>query len=235
MCDLFSSSAVALAPAERLVSPRSGSTYAFFKRSLDIAVSAVVLLLCSPVLLVVALVIKLDSAGPVFFLQHRVGWRGVSFRMIKLRSMRTDAELARLALGEANGNGLVFKLQADPRVTRVGRWLRRTSLDELPQFINVLLGQMSLVGPRPLPERDVSDADILPPGVSREAVTQWLAARHTVRPGISGLWQVKGRSLLTLADWIRYDLEYVGEQSFLLDLRILALTPFAVFSGRGAM
>lgn len=235
MSDHLSSPTALLTPTESALVPRGGGCYLCSKRAIDVFAASLVLLLCLPLLAVLAIAIKLDSKGPVFFLQDRVGWHGRPFRMFKLRSMHTDAEMARLALGKANGNGPVFKLQNDPRVTRVGRLLRRTSLDEIPQFLNVLLGQMSLVGPRPLPERDLDDMDSLPPEVSLERAKQWLAARQTVRPGITGLWQVKGRSELPLEGWIHYDLEYVRKRSLLLDLQILLLTPLAVFTGRGAL
>jgi lipopolysaccharide/colanic/teichoic acid biosynthesis glycosyltransferase len=214
---------------------RRGSAYSSIKRAVDAVVSFIVLLLCLPLFAAIAAAIKLDSAGTVLFLQDRVGWEGVPFRMLKFRSMRMDAEAGRAALRKENGNGPVFKLHDDPRVTRVGRFLRRTSLDELPQFINVLLGHMSLVGPRPLPKADTHDYDLLPPDLSPELVAEWLAVRQTVRPGISGLWQVNGRSLLTLQDWVRYDLEYARGQSLLMDLRVLVMTPVAVFLGRGAV
>jgi len=207
--------------------------YELAKCAIDPIVSFLVLLFCLPLLPLVALAIKLESRGPVFFCQERAGRNGVPFTMFKLRSMRADAE--RKKSPSAGRNGPVFKLEDDPRVTRVGRWLRRTSLDELPQFVNVLIGDMSLVGPRPLPLRDVNDRRSLPEGVTASEVNDWVQLRQTVRPGITGLWQVSGRSLLPLDEWLRYDLRYVRERSMALDLKILVLTPFVALRGRGAV
>ena len=206
------------------------------KRFFDLVVSLLVILVCLPLFLLIAAAIKLESRGGVLFCQERVGRDGGLFRALKFRSMCDGAERQREKPHSRPGeSGPVFKLKDDPRVTRVGALLRRSSLDELPQFFNVLVGQMSLVGPRPLPERDVTNWSRLPEGVSREAVEGWLALRHTVRPGITGLWQVSGRSLLPLQEWIRYDVQYVRERSCLLDAKILALTPFVVLTGRGAV
>jgi lipopolysaccharide/colanic/teichoic acid biosynthesis glycosyltransferase len=156
--------------------------------------------------------------------------------MLKFRSMVADAEVHRRRLSTSNETaGPLFKMRSDPRVTRIGRILRRTSLDELPQFLNVLVGHMSLVGPRPLPVSDIGHHGPLPPGVTADMVEEWLALRQAVRPGISGLWQIKGRSLLPLQGWIRYDMEYVRRRGLLLDARILLLTPLVVLTGRGAV
>jgi lipopolysaccharide/colanic/teichoic acid biosynthesis glycosyltransferase len=212
----------------------SDRAYWFAKRAGDVVVSLAVILVCLPVCLVIAIAIKLDSRGPIFFAQERAGRDRASFRMLKFRSMSSYAERRRGHLGNPGG-GPVFKMWNDPRVTRVGRFLRQWSLDELPQFLNVLLGHMSLVGPRPLPMSDVTNRDPLPGGMSRETVDEWLALRHTVPPGITGLWQVNGRSLLGLQEWIRYDLEYVNRRGIPLDLKILIKTPFAVLSGNGAV
>ncbi len=209
-------------------------TYELAKRTVDPFAALVVLVLSAPLLLLIAVAIKLDSPGPVFFAQGRVGLNGSRFQMLKFRSMYCRGRRAVLRRSSA-GQGPVFKMKDDPRVTRVGRFLRRTSLDELPQFINVVQGHMSLVGPRPLPVADVTNWGSMPPDVSEEAVSDWLTGRQVVRPGITGLWQVRGRSLLPLKEWIRYDLQYVQERSLLLDLRILGATPFVVLLGRGAM
>jgi len=206
------------------------------KRIGDCLFSSLALLVCSPFAIIIAIAIKLDSAGPIFFFQRRVGRRGVPFHMIKFRSMYTNAELLRASLvHRREERGPTFKLADDPRVTRVGRFLRRTSIDELPQFLNVLLGQMSLVGPRPLPAQDVEDWYEKEPTLARSDIVEWLEQRQQVRPGITGLWQVRGRSLLSLQDWIRYDLEYVGNRGLVVDAKILALTPVVVVLGRGAM
>jgi lipopolysaccharide/colanic/teichoic acid biosynthesis glycosyltransferase len=212
----------------------SHRAYGLVKRVADVVMSSAVMIICLPLCLVIAAAIKVDSRGPVLFAQDRAGRDRVPFRMYKFRSMSTRAERSRQHLTNGVG-GPVFKMLDDPRITRVGRFLRRLSLDELPQFLNVLLGHMSLVGPRPLPMCDVTNCGSLPRGLSREEVDEWLDLRHTVAPGITGLWQVSGRSLLPLRDWIRYDIEYVRTRGTLLDLKILLMTPFAALSGRGAI
>ncbi len=210
------------------------SAYRFTKRLLDIFFSFCLLILLLPVFLVIAFALKLEGRGPLFFLQERAGQGGRPFRMFKFRSMRTDAEQVRAAISEKTPSGPVFKLRDDPRVTCVGRILRRMSLDELPQFLNVLLGDMSLVGPRPLPIRDIESWQSSD-GIPREKVEEWLLLRQAVRPGVTGLWQISGRSLLPLYDWIRYDLEYIEKRSLLFDLKIFALTPIVVLLGKGAI
>ena len=187
------------------------------------SVAVVALLVLSPLLLLLALAIRLDSPGPAFFRQTRVGRDDAPFTMWKLRTMTCDAAAVApdlVALNEASGP--LFKIHRDPRITRVGRWLRRTSLDELPQLINVALGHMSLVGPRPALPSEV--AAYLPD----------VRHRLVVRPGITGLWQVSGRSDLSWDDTVRLDQQYVDNWSLLLDARILLRTAGAVLSGRGA-
>ena len=193
------------------------------KRTLDIAGSFVGLLLLSPLLVAVALWIKRDSRGPVFFRQVRVGRDEEPFTCWKFRTMERDAE-ARLPELEhlSEGPGLLFKLKEDPRVTRAGRTLRRLSLDELPQLFNVLRGEMSLVGPRPALPSEAEQYD------------DWVRNRLTVKPGITGLWQVSGRTETSFADYIRYDLFYIQNWSLSLDLWILWRTLRAVGSGEGA-
>jgi exopolysaccharide biosynthesis polyprenyl glycosylphosphotransferase len=181
------------------------------------------LLFLAPLFLVVAAAIKLDSPGPVFFRQTRVGRDGSQFSMVKFRSMVTDAERLLIDLrSESEGNGLLFKMRKDPRVTRVGTLLRRYSLDELPQLFNVLGGSMSLVGPRPPLPREVAE------------YSQDLRRRLLVKPGLTGLWQVSGRSDLDLEESTRLDLQYVENWSPAFDVMILAKTAQAVFGGRGA-
>jgi lipopolysaccharide/colanic/teichoic acid biosynthesis glycosyltransferase len=167
--------------------------------------------------------VKLDSPGPVLFRQPRAGRGGHPFRIVKFRTMRVDAEDLLADLRRRSGqDGAFFKLEDDPRITRIGHWLRRLSLDELPQLWNVLQGDMSLVGPRPLP---VSEAGWFSP-IDRR--------RTLVRPGITGLWQVSGRSSLTAEDAVRLDLTYVESWSLVLDLVILVRTVGAVVRGSGA-
>jgi len=195
------------------------------KRMLDLFLVVLASPVLLPLCLVVAALIKLDSPGPVLFTQERVGQFKRRFKMYKFRSMVQDAE-ARLReiehLNEAEGPN--FKIKEDPRITRVGKWLRRTSIDELPQLINVLRGEMSLVGPRPMSIRDVGLFD---KGIQRK--------RFSVRPGLTGLWQVSGRSDLSFDKWLSLDLEYIDRWSLGLDLKILMKTIPAVLTGNGAV
>jgi exopolysaccharide biosynthesis polyprenyl glycosylphosphotransferase len=193
------------------------------KRLLDVTVSAAALVLSAPVCLLLAVLIKLDSPGPVLFVGERVGLGGRRFRFFKFRTMAVDAEQRQAGLEGLNeATGPVFKIRKDPRVTRVGRVIRKLSLDELPQFANVLRGDMSLVGPRPLPVRDVLRID-------RRAHKR----RFSVKPGITCLYQVHERTF-SFEDWIRTDMEYIDNWSLRLDLEILAKTIPAVLSRRGA-
>jgi lipopolysaccharide/colanic/teichoic acid biosynthesis glycosyltransferase len=196
---------------------------AFVKRSIDVVVAALVLLLLAPLTLIVAIAIKLDSPGPVLMGQERVSKGLRPFRMYKFRSMVANASdlVASLApLNEATPP--LFKMQKDPRVTRVGRHLRRLSVDELPQVLNVLRGDMSLVGPRPPFAHEVE----------YDQRRQKIRLQH--RPGMTGLWQVSGRSNLGYEEMIALDLRYMRDWSILLDLSILLRTPAVVLSGRGA-
>jgi exopolysaccharide biosynthesis polyprenyl glycosylphosphotransferase len=194
------------------------------KRATDIVGAASGLVLAAPLLALIAITIKLTSRGPVFFRQERYGWRKRRFKMLKFRTMVTNAEALQVSLEARNeAVGPVFKIKEDPRVTRVGRFLRKTSLDELPQLWNVLRGDMSLVGPRPLPIRDVSRFS--------EA---WLMRRFSVMPGITGLWQISGRSNLGFDQWVALDLEYIDRWSLALDILILLRTVPAVFRTTGA-
>lgn len=192
------------------------------KRIIDMFGSAVLLVLAAPVLLVAAAAVRADTPGPVLFRQRRTGWRGKEFHVLKLRTMQVGSEELRAALAVRNeADGQLFKIRDDPRVTPVGRWLRRYSLDELPQLVNVLMGHMSLVGPRPLP---VEDSEFT--GDARR--------RLLVRPGLTGPWQIGGRSDLHWEDALRLDLEYVDTWSIRKDLAILLRTLPAVLRGQGA-
>jgi len=193
------------------------------KRLLDVVLATVGTLVAVPLLAVAAVAIKLDSPGPVFHRAARVGRGGRRFTFLKLRSMRADAqELRGLLLHRNITKGPTFKLHDDPRVTRVGRLLRKTSLDELPQLFHVLRGDMSLVGPRPPFPEEV------------EHYEAWMRRRLEVRPGLTCLWQIRGRSDLPFDEWMRLDVAYVESYSLGLDLKILLLTIPAVISGRGA-
>jgi len=195
------------------------------KRALDLAGATCGLIALSPLLLGCALAVKFTSPGPIVFAQPRYGRNRRLFRMYKFRTMVQDAERLQGALEAQNeAQGPVFKIRSDPRVTRVGRVMRRLSLDELPQLLNVLQGDMSLVGPRPLPVRDVS----------RFSET-WLMRRFSVKPGLTCLWQVNGRSDVDFDRWVRLDLDYIDNWSLGLDMRILFKTVPVVLWGRGAM
>jgi exopolysaccharide biosynthesis polyprenyl glycosylphosphotransferase len=196
----------------------------YVKRLVDVVASAVLLLSILPLLLLIALAIKLTSDGPVFFSQERVGLNKRRFRLYKFRTMGIDAERRLASLEPMNEvTGPVFKIEHDPRVTPVGRFLRKSSLDELPQLFNVLKGEMSLVGPRPLAVRDY-----------RGITEDWQRRRLSVPPGITCLWQVQGRNSIAFDRWMELDLEYIDNWSLLLDLKICMMTIPAVMSGAGA-
>jgi lipopolysaccharide/colanic/teichoic acid biosynthesis glycosyltransferase len=233
--------------ASQVVQPVVGGNPQFYfraKRALDLIVASTLLVILLPLLAVIAVAIKLDSKGPALFIQERVGarqrtqhgkttWHVQTFRVYKFRTMRQDTDDAlhrehikayvaaqnkKLSL---NGNGSV-KLANDPRITRIGHILRKTSLDELPQLFNVIKGDMSLVGPRPVPAYEVAEYQ------------PWHRERLNAVPGITGLWQVKGRCLVSFDEQIRMDIEYVHTRSLWADIKILFLTVPAVLSGRGA-
>jgi exopolysaccharide biosynthesis polyprenyl glycosylphosphotransferase len=194
------------------------------KRTIDILVSGFLILLFSPVFLIVAALIRLTSPGPVWFVQKRMGLNKRIFSMCKFRTMVPDAEQRMAEIEHLNeASGPVFKIKDDPRITPIGRLLRKTSLDELPQLFNVLKGDMSLVGPRPLPVRDYQGFD-----------QDWQRRRFSVRPGITCLWQIAGRSSISFERWMELDMEYIDQWSLWLDLQILVRTIPAVLKGTGA-
>jgi len=194
------------------------------KRMLDIAVSALALLLFAPILIVAAVGIKISSAGTVFFSQERIGINKRRFKIYKFRTMVPHAERLMATIEEHNeATGPVFKMRDDPRITPIGKLLRKSSIDELPQLLNVLKGDMSLVGPRPLPVRDFE-------GFNED----WQRRRFSVKPGITCLWQVNGRSGISFDQWMLLDLKYMDEWSLWLDLKILVKTVPAVIKGEGA-
>ncbi|HLT18153.1 MAG TPA: sugar transferase [Thermomicrobiales bacterium] len=206
--------------------------YRLAKRLFDLTGAALLLVCLSPVFLVCALLVRFSSPGPILFRQQRVGARGREFTFLKFRSMRVDADpalhreyVARFINGaaeqQAGANGSMYKLVHDPRVTPVGRWLRRTSLDELPQLINVLRGEMSLVGPRP------------PIPYELEHYRPEHLRRLAVKPGITGLWQISGRSHTTFEEMVALDLEYIQRASFMTDLGILLRTVPVVLAQHG--
>ena len=205
------------------LSTQTGFAY-LAKRMIDVLGSTAALVLCAPLIVIISLLIRLDSRGPILFRQERIGKGGKRFTVLKFRSMSADAEARFVELAHNNEvkDGPIFKWRQDPRITRIGRLLRRTSLDELPQFWNVLVGDMSLVGPRPPLEREV------------RAYEPWHFERLAVIPGMTGLWQVSGRSNLTFNEMVSLDVRYVHEWSFWMDILLILKTPFAVFGGRGA-
>jgi exopolysaccharide biosynthesis polyprenyl glycosylphosphotransferase len=202
---------------------RQSRLYAAMKRLTDIIVALLLLALFLPIIPVVAILIQLDSPGPILFKQRRVGKNGKIFNFYKFRSMVSGAENVIGSLRPLSGvDGPVFKIRNDPRITRVGRFLRRSSLDELPQLINVLAGDMSIVGPRPN----------LPSEVSQ--YVPWQKRRLDVTPGITCFWQIAGRSHIGFQEWMRLDLEYVRKRSYVTDLKIMLKTVPAVIARKGA-
>ncbi len=195
------------------------------KRIVDFVGASVGLVLLLPVLLLIAALIRLDSPGPIFFRQQRLGLGGRPFRIWKFRSMYRDAEARLKELQAQSDDPIMFKMRNDPRVTRVGRFLRQTSLDELPQLLNVITGTMSLVGPRPLP---IKDCDRL-----REAYPESFTLRHAVLPGMTGAWQVV-RHDVSAEEMVELDRDYLADWNFWLDLWLIARTAITVVIGRGA-
>jgi len=193
------------------------------KRGFDLLVSTLVVVIGLPVWLVIALAIRLDSRGPILFVDRRIGVGEREFSMLKFRTMVAEAPDLQPRLEDVNeAEGALFKIRDDPRVTRVGRVLRRFSLDEIPQVVNVLKGEMSLVGPRPLPLRDY------------KLLEDWHRRRYGVLPGMTGLWQISGRSGLSFDDLVRLDFTYIENWSLWLDISIIVKTIPAVITRRGA-
>lgn len=197
--------------------------YEASKRLFDLALGIIVTVLLIPIFPIIAVMIKLDSPGPVFYKQQRVGKGGKLFNFYKFRSMVRDADAERDRVKELNEqDGPIFKIKADPRITAVGSFLRRSSLDEIPQIINVLIGNMSVVGPRPPLPSEVA------------GYQSWHRRRLEVKPGITCLWQISGRSHIGFNEWMRLDLEYLKNRSFRTDLLIFLKTLPAVIARKGA-
>jgi exopolysaccharide biosynthesis polyprenyl glycosylphosphotransferase len=210
-------------PLFELRPPMFAGTQWVVKRTFDLLVGAFIVVVGSPLWLLLALLVKLTSRGPVFYADDRIGLGEREFRMLKFRTMVAGAAEQQPALENANeASGALFKIRDDPRVTPVGRFLRRFSLDEVPNVLNVLRGEMSLVGPRPLPIRD------------HARLEAWHRRRSNVLPGMTGLWQVAGRSDLSFDDLVRLDFYYLENWSIWLDITLLFKTPFAVFARKGA-
>jgi len=205
------------------ITVKESRVYAFAKRCFDLIAGMAVVFLMLPLFPLIALMIKLDSRGAVFYRQTRVGHKGHTFRFYKFRSMYQDADRRLDELSASNeADGPIFKIRTDPRVTGVGRFLRRSSLDEIPQILNVVRGDMSIVGPRPpLPEEV-------------EKYQPWHRRRLDVKPGITCLWQISGRSEIGFDEWMRLDMEYLKTRSFRTDLLIFLKTIPAVIQRRGA-
>jgi lipopolysaccharide/colanic/teichoic acid biosynthesis glycosyltransferase len=203
--------------------PRSDRAYIIAKRMFDVAFALVLLVLLSPVWITAALLVGITSPGPILFRQQRVGEHGQLFTCLKLRTMIPDAHSQKVELIDLNDTtGPVFKLRMDPRVFPIGRWLRKLSIDELPQLINVVRGEMSIVGPRPPLSEEV------------EKYTAHHRGRLTVKPGLTCLWQVSGRSHIGFEEWVALDLEYIQRRGFWFDLWLILLTIPAVLTARGA-
>ena len=197
----------------------SRNTYEFLKRLMYIICSMSALIVLAPILIVVAILIKIESKGPVIFSQERVGINNKKFKMYKFRSMVVNAEDMKEKLEKQNERkGPMFKIKNDPRITKIGRFIRKTSIDELPQLINILKGEMSIVGPRPSLPKEVIQFE------------PWMLERLKVKPGLTCYWQVQGRDHIEFEDWMRLDVKYVKDRNFLLDIKLIFKT-FFVFLG----
>jgi exopolysaccharide biosynthesis polyprenyl glycosylphosphotransferase len=197
--------------------------YCFVKRTIDIGCSLMGLIILSPLLIIISLLIKIESKGPVFFCQERVGRNKKTFRMYKFRSMVVNAEeLKKKLVSQNEMSGPMFKMKEDPRVTKVGKFIRKTSIDELPQLINVLNGEMSLVGPRPSLPDEVVDFE------------NWMMKRLEVKPGLTCYWQVSGRNDIEFEDWMKLDVKYVAERNTLTDIKLICKTFFVLFGDKHA-
>jgi len=197
--------------------------YCFFKRTMDIICSLMGLIILSPLLIIISILIKIESKGSVFFCQERVGKNKKKFRMYKFRSMVANAEeLIKKLISQNEMSGPMFKMKEDPRVTKVGKFIRKTSIDELPQLINVLKGEMSLVGPRPSLPEEVVDFE------------NWMMKRLDVKPGLTCYWQVLGRNDIEFEDWMKLDVEYATKRNTLTDIKLIYKTFFVLFGDKHA-
>ena len=204
-------------------STRGFSFYEAIKRLIDIICSFVGILVLSPLFIIIAIIIKFTSKGPVFFSQKRVGRNGKEFDMYKFRSMVVNAEELKEKLAAQNEmSGPMFKMKDDPRVTKVGKFIRKTSLDELPQLWNVLKGDMSLVGPRPSLPKEVAQFD------------EWMYKRLEVKPGLTCYWQVSGRNNIDFEDWMKLDVKYVKERNLWIDIKLIFKTVGVLFGDKNA-
>ena len=201
----------------------SRNFYEFFKRIFDIICSLMAVIILLPIFLIIFIAIKIESKGPVIFSQERVGINNKSFKMYKFRSMVVNAEDLKEVLKKQNERkGPMFKIKDDPRVTRVGKFIRKTSIDELPQLLNILKGEMSIVGPRPSLPNEVREFE------------PWMMDRLKVKPGLTCYWQVSGRDQIGFEKWMELDVKYVKDRSFLLDLKLIFKTFFVLFGDKNA-
>lgn len=206
-----------------LVNKNQKKLYEFTKRLIDIIASICGLIVLFPILIIVAIAIEIESKGPIIFSQERIGVNGRKFKMYKFRSMIVDAEKYKEKLLNQNEmNGPMFKIKNDPRVTRIGKFIRRTSIDELPQLLNILKGDMSLVGPRPSLPKEV------------EKFSPWMLERLKVKPGLTCYWQISGRNDIQFEDWMKLDIKYVKERGTLLDIKLVIRTFFVLFGDEHA-
>ena len=209
--------------SEVIENERSNILYEVIKRIIDIVASFTGLILLSPLILIVSMLIKLESKGEVIFKQKRVGLNGKKFYMYKFRSMVINAEELKKQLESQNEmSGPMFKIKDDPRITKVGKFIRKTSIDELPQLINVIKGDMSLVGPRPSLPKEVKKFE------------QWMMERLEVKPGLTCIWQISGRNNIDFEDWMKLDIKYVRERSFKLDIKLILKTVLVLFGDKNA-
>ena len=209
--------------SEVIENERSNVLYEVIKRIIDIVASFTGLILLSPLILIVSMLIKLESKGEVIFKQKRVGLNGKEFYMYKFRSMVINAEELKEQLESQNEmSGPMFKIKDDPRITKVGKFIRKTSIDELPQLINVIKGDMSLVGPRPSLPKEV------------EKFEQWMMERLEVKPGLTCIWQISGRNNIDFEDWMKLDIKYVRERSFKLDMKLILKTVLVLLGDKNA-
>lgn len=207
----------------QVINKENRLVYNASKRLIDILLSLLGLIIISPIMLIVAILIKLESTGPVIFSQKRVGLNGKEFNMLKFRSMVQNAEELKEKLQKQNEmSGPMFKMKEDPRVTKVGRFIRKTSIDELPQLINVLKGEMSLVGPRPSLPKEVAKFE------------PWMLERLNVKPGLTCYWQVLGRNNIDFEDWMKLDIKYVKDRNLGLDIKLIFKTFFVLFGDKNA-
>jgi len=208
---------------ETVVNHKKSLAYRFIKRFIDIVASFFGMICLSPVFLIVSLLIFLEDGGKPIFIQERSGLNNIPFKMFKFRSMQVNASKMREELGQFNElDGPAFKMKEDPRITKIGAFIRKTSIDELPQLLNVLIGNMTLVGPRPLPTYETAECN------------EYQLQRLLAKPGITCYWQISGRNDISFDEWIEMDLRYINEASLFTDIKILLLTVKAVITGKGA-